>query len=109
MKTTFCLFLFIIPQFSLSRVSNVTEPKLSIKLVTYDRSDLYDLVAPEKPLCLQVMQVVEMAILATDLASYFDKRQKFLSIADAGEIDWQVGLGISTVYSLVTALNLYII
>jgi hypothetical protein len=76
---------------------------------------LYDLVAPEKPLCLQVMQVVEMAILATDLASYFDKRQKFLSIADAGEIDWQVGgsrasshswleLGISTVYSLVTAL-----
>jgi hypothetical protein len=55
------------------------------------------------------MQVVEMAILATDLASYFDKRQKFLSIADAGEIDWQVGLGISTVYSLVTALNLYII
>ncbi len=93
----------------MSRVSNVTEPKLSTKLVTYDRSDLYDLVAPEKPLCLQVMQVVEMAILATDLASYFDKRQKFLSIADAGEIDWQVGLGISTVYSLVTALNLYII
>ena len=39
---------------------------------------------------LQVMQVVEMAILATDLASYFHKRQKFLSIADAGEIDWQV-------------------
>ncbi len=36
------------------------------------------------------MQVVEMAILATDLASYFDKRAKFLSIADAGEIDWQV-------------------
>jgi hypothetical protein len=31
-----------------------------------------------------------LAILATDLASYFDKRAKFLSIADAGEIDWQV-------------------
>jgi hypothetical protein len=39
------------------------------------------------------MQVVEMSILATDLASYFNKRHKFLSIADAGEIDWQVGQG----------------
>ena len=31
-----------------------------------------------------------MAILSTDLASYFEKRERFLSTADAGEIDWQV-------------------
>ena len=36
------------------------------------------------------MKTVEMAILSTDLASYFEKRERFLSTADAGEIDWQV-------------------
>ncbi|XP_023335446.1 cGMP-specific 3',5'-cyclic phosphodiesterase, partial [Eurytemora carolleeae] len=36
-----------------------------------------------------VMKIVEMAILSTDLASYFEKRERFLSTADAGEIDWQ--------------------
>ena len=36
------------------------------------------------------MKIVEMAILSTDLASYFEKRERFLSTADAGEIDWQV-------------------
>ena len=38
----------------------------------------------------QVMSIVEMAILSTDLASYFEKRERFLVVADAGEFDWQV-------------------
>jgi cGMP-specific 3',5'-cyclic phosphodiesterase len=37
-----------------------------------------------------VMKVVEQAILSTDLASYFEKRERFVSTADDGEIDWQV-------------------
>ena len=37
----------------------------------------------------KVMMVLEQAILATDLASYFEKREKFKSAADMGEIDWQ--------------------
>ena len=36
------------------------------------------------------MTVLEQAILATDLASYFEKRDKFRMAADEGEIDWQV-------------------
>ena len=36
------------------------------------------------------MTVLEQAILATDLASYFEKRDKFRAAADDGEIDWQV-------------------
>ena len=38
----------------------------------------------------KVMTVLEQAILATDLASYFEKRDKFKMAADDGEIDWQV-------------------
>ena len=38
----------------------------------------------------KVMTVLEQAILATDLASYFQKRDKFKMAADDGEIDWQV-------------------
>jgi len=34
-----------------------------------------------------VMKVVEQAILSTDLASYFEKRERFVSTADDGEID----------------------
>ena len=34
--------------------------------------------------------MLEQAILATDLASYFEKRDKFKTAADDGEIDWQV-------------------
>jgi len=37
----------------------------------------------------KVMTVLEQAILATDLASYFEKRDKFKMAADDGEIDWQ--------------------
>ena len=37
----------------------------------------------------KVMLVLEQAILATDLASYFEKREKFKCAADLGEIDWQ--------------------
>ena len=38
----------------------------------------------------KVMTVLEQAILATDLASYFEKKDKFKVAADEGEIDWQV-------------------
>ena len=37
----------------------------------------------------KVVMVLEQAILATDLASYFEKREKFQTAADMGEIDWQ--------------------
>lgn len=35
------------------------------------------------------MRVVETAILSTDLAMYFKKRNKFLELIDNGEFDWQ--------------------
>lgn len=37
----------------------------------------------------QVMNVVESAILSTDLAMYFKKRDRFLDLIDNGEFDWQ--------------------
>jgi cGMP-specific 3',5'-cyclic phosphodiesterase, invertebrate len=36
-----------------------------------------------------VMKVVETAILSTDLAMYFKKRNTFLELIDNGEFDWQ--------------------
>lgn len=36
-----------------------------------------------------VMNVVESAILSTDLAMYFKKRDNFLELIDNGEFDWQ--------------------
>ena len=36
------------------------------------------------------MGIVEMAILSTDLASYFEKRERFLNTANGGEFEWQV-------------------
>lgn len=35
------------------------------------------------------MNVVESAILSTDLAMYFKKKEKFLDLIDNGEFDWQ--------------------
>jgi cGMP-specific 3',5'-cyclic phosphodiesterase, invertebrate len=35
------------------------------------------------------MKVVETAILSTDLAMYFKKRNTFLELIDNGEFDWQ--------------------
>lgn len=35
------------------------------------------------------MNVVESAILSTDLAMYFNKRGKFLELIEDGEFDWQ--------------------
>ncbi|CAL4068650.1 unnamed protein product, partial [Meganyctiphanes norvegica] len=37
----------------------------------------------------QVMKVVESAILSTDMAMYFKKKNKFLELSDNGEFDWQ--------------------
>lgn len=37
----------------------------------------------------RVMKVVEKAILSTDLALYFRKKNLFLEAANTGEIDWQ--------------------
>ena len=37
----------------------------------------------------RVMKVVEEAILSTDLALYFRKKDLFLETANSGEIDWQ--------------------
>lgn len=36
-----------------------------------------------------VMKIVEEAILSTDLALYFRKKDLFLETANQGEIDWQ--------------------
>ena len=38
----------------------------------------------------QVMHTVEQAILSTDMALYFAKKDKFLDVANKGEIDWKV-------------------
>jgi hypothetical protein len=35
------------------------------------------------------MNVVESAILSTDLAMYFKKKDNFLELIDNGEFDWQ--------------------
>ena len=37
----------------------------------------------------KVMGVVEKAILSTDMALYFRKKDQFLETANSGEIDWQ--------------------
>ena len=37
------------------------------------------------------MKVVEKAILSTDLALYFRKKNVFHDVANSGEIDWQEG------------------
>lgn len=37
----------------------------------------------------KVMKMVETAILSTDLAMYFKKKNKFLELIDNGEFDWQ--------------------
>lgn len=37
----------------------------------------------------KVMTVLEKAILSTDLALYFRKKDQFLETANSGEIDWQ--------------------
>lgn len=37
----------------------------------------------------RIMKVVENAILSTDLAAYFKKRNAFLEVVDNGEFDWQ--------------------
>lgn len=35
------------------------------------------------------MKIVESAILSTDLAVYFKKRNSFLELVENGEFDWQ--------------------
>ena len=35
------------------------------------------------------MKVVEKAILSTDMAMYFKKKNTFLQLSDNGEFDWQ--------------------
>ena len=37
----------------------------------------------------KIMKVVEKAILSTDLALYFRKKNLFQEVANTGEIDWQ--------------------
>lgn len=37
----------------------------------------------------RVMKTVETAILSTDLAMYFKKRNRFHELIDNGEFDWQ--------------------
>ena len=59
------------------------------------------------------MTVLEQAILATDLASYFEKKDKFKVAADEGEIDWQVHNNTTTTlqhlsYNIVDTLCRYL-
>lgn len=35
------------------------------------------------------MKIVETAILSTDLAMYFKKRNSFMALVEDGEFDWQ--------------------
>lgn len=37
----------------------------------------------------RVMTLLEKAILSTDMAMYFKKKNTFLELSDNGEFDWQ--------------------
>ena len=54
------------------------------------------------------MTVLEQAILATDLASYFEKKDKFKVAADEGEIDWQVHNSTATTLQHLSYNNAYL-
>lgn len=58
-----------------------------VMILNTDSNNIFQALSPED--YRRVMKIVENAILSTDLAMYFKKRNKFLELIDNGEFDWQ--------------------
>ncbi|CAH1730741.1 unnamed protein product [Chironomus riparius] len=58
-----------------------------VMILNSEGNNIFQALSPED--FRYVMNVVECAILSTDLAMYFKKRDKFLELIDNGEFDWQ--------------------
>ncbi|XP_075148817.1 phosphodiesterase 6 [Haematobia irritans] len=58
-----------------------------VMILNSEGNNIFQALSPEDYRC--VMKVVENAILSTDLAVYFKKRNAFLELVENGEFDWQ--------------------
>ncbi|XP_073817223.1 phosphodiesterase 6 [Musca autumnalis] len=58
-----------------------------VMILNSEGNNIFQALSPED--YRQVMKVVENAILSTDLAVYFKKRNAFLDVVESGEFDWQ--------------------
>ncbi|XP_050304949.1 cGMP-specific 3',5'-cyclic phosphodiesterase-like [Anthonomus grandis grandis] len=58
-----------------------------VMILNTDSNNIFQALSPDD--YRRVMKLVETAILSTDLAMYFKKRNKFLELIDNGEFDWQ--------------------
>ncbi|XP_055587649.1 cGMP-specific 3',5'-cyclic phosphodiesterase isoform X2 [Uranotaenia lowii] len=58
-----------------------------VMILNSEGNNIFQALSPED--FRTVMRVVETAILSTDLAMYFKKRNQFLELIEGGEFDWQ--------------------
>ncbi|XP_055375430.1 cGMP-specific 3',5'-cyclic phosphodiesterase isoform X2 [Condylostylus longicornis] len=58
-----------------------------VMILNSEGNNIFQALSPED--YKRVMNVVEKAILSTDLAMYFKKRNAFLELVENGEFDWQ--------------------
>ncbi|KAF5298891.1 hypothetical protein FQR65_LT09542 [Abscondita terminalis] len=58
-----------------------------VMILNTESNNIFQALSPDD--YRKVMRVVETAILSTDLAMYFKKRNQFLEIVENGEFDWQ--------------------
>ncbi|XP_058056137.1 cGMP-specific 3',5'-cyclic phosphodiesterase [Anopheles bellator] len=58
-----------------------------VMILNSEGNNIFQALSPED--FRMVMKVVETAILSTDLAMYFKKRNQFLELIENGEFDWQ--------------------
>ncbi|XP_061393022.1 cGMP-specific 3',5'-cyclic phosphodiesterase [Musca vetustissima] len=58
-----------------------------VMILNSEGNNIFQALSPED--YRHVMKIVENAILSTDLAVYFKKRNAFLEVVESGEFDWQ--------------------
>ncbi|XP_022918374.1 cGMP-specific 3',5'-cyclic phosphodiesterase [Onthophagus taurus] len=58
-----------------------------VMILNTDSNNIFQALSPDD--YRKIMKIVESAILSTDLAMYFKKRNKFLELIENGEFDWQ--------------------
>ncbi|CAG9817476.1 unnamed protein product [Phaedon cochleariae] len=58
-----------------------------VMILNTDSNNIFQALSPDD--YRRVMRLVETAILSTDLAMYFKKKNRFLELIDNGEFDWQ--------------------
>ncbi|XP_076037013.1 cGMP-specific 3',5'-cyclic phosphodiesterase-like isoform X2 [Oratosquilla oratoria] len=58
-----------------------------VMILSQDSNNIFQALSAED--YRRVMRVVENAILSTDMAMYFKKKNSFLHLSDNGEFDWQ--------------------